>query len=236
MPLVLQSLSYFSVVDGATLVPSSVKITTNPSHGSATVDPSTGNITYTASAGFAGTDVIGFTVTDSDGMTSLPAFVNEIVTVPIANPDSSTTEAGNPVTIPVLANDASVAAALDPSSVIVTSGPSHGSTTVDHATGNITYTSAANFSGIDTFSYTVADANGVVSSPATVSVLVKRPQANDDFATTPAATPVVIPVLSVDSGPSNLVPSTVTVTSGPASGIAAVDPTTGNITYTPNPG
>ena len=60
-PLVLQSLGYFSVVDGATLLPNSVTITTPPSHGTATVDPSTGNITYIAQVGFSGTDNVGFT-------------------------------------------------------------------------------------------------------------------------------------------------------------------------------
>jgi hypothetical protein len=235
-PLVLQSLSYFSVVDGATLIPSSVTITTPPSHGTATVDPTTGNITYIAAAGFAGTDMIGFTAADSDGLTSLPAYVNEIVTLPVANPDSAGTEAGQPVTIPVLSVDASVAAPLNPATVAVTSAPAHGATSINPSTGSITYTSVQGFSGTDTFTYTVEDANGVVSNPATVSVVVSRPQANDDFATTPEGTAVVIPVLSQDTGPSSLVPSSVTIIGAPADGSASVNSSTGSVTYTPNAG
>jgi hypothetical protein len=106
--------------------------------------------------------------------------VSEIVSLPTANPDSVGTEAGQPVVIPVLAKDASVAAPLDPTSVVITNAPSHGTTTVDATTGNVTYTSVQGFAGTDAFSYTVKDTNGVVSNPATVTVVVSRPQANDD--------------------------------------------------------
>jgi hypothetical protein len=235
-PLVLQSLGYFSVVDGATLVPSSVTITTKPTHGNAVMDPSTGNITYTAFAGFAGTDTVGFTVTDSNGLTSQPAYVNEVVTLPVANPVTAGTEAGQPVTIDVLATDASVAAPLDPTSVQVPTNPSHGSVSINGTTGSIQYTSAASFSGTDTFTYTVKDSNGIASNPATVTVVVTRPQANDDFATTQEGIAVVIPVLSQDTGPSALVPSSVHVLSAPGDGTYAIDPATGNIKYTPNSG
>jgi hypothetical protein len=213
-----------------------VQITTPPAHGTATIDPSTGNITYTAAAGFSGTDRIGFTVTDSNGVTSLPAYVNEIVSLPVANPTTVGTEAGQPVTIPVLAADASTAAPLDPTSVTVPTGPTHGTVTVDPSTGKITYTSAAGFSGTDTFTYTVADTNGAVSNPATVSVVVSRPQANDSDATTREGSAVSIPVLSLAAGPSKLVPGSVAVTGGPADGTTAVNSTTGTVTYTPMAG
>jgi len=235
-PLVLDSLSYFSIVDGATLLPGSVKITTNPTHGMATVDLSTGNITYVANTGFAGTDQVGFTVTDSNGLTSGQALVNEVVSLPTATGDTASTEAGVALTIPVLANDASLAAPLAPATVVVASGPSHGGISIDTTTGNIKYTSLPTFSGTDTFTYTVADSNGVVSNPATVSVVVNRPQANDVGATTVGTTPVVINVLSKDSAPKPLVAASVTVANAPADGTAQVDPATGNITYTPNAG
>jgi hypothetical protein len=238
-PLVLQTLSYFSEVDGATLLPGSVKISTPPTHGSAAIDPATGNITYTANSGFAGTDLIGFTVSDTNGLTAKPAFVNEVVTLPTANPDNIDTDAGNPVTIAVLANDSSQGAPLNPATVAVVGGPHHGSVAIDPKTGNITYTSVASYSGTDTFSYTVKDQNGVVSNAALVSVVVNRPQANDDFASTITGKAVVIAVLANDAdpdGPNKLNLSSVAVVTGPAHGSVAVDSSTGNVTYTPNAG
>jgi hypothetical protein len=237
-PLVLDGPSYFGHPDGD-LVVNSLHLTTNPAHGQAVVDPSTGSITYTAATGFHGTDTVGFVVTDVNGLTSDPAFVNVIVTGPTATDDNIDTDAGHPVSIPVLANDASPVAPLDPASVHLVNGPSHGQAIVDPSTGNFTYTSVAGFSGTDIFTYTVADTNGAVSNVAQVSVVVNRPQANDDFASTSGTTPVVISVLDNDTdpdGPGLLVASSVAVLSSPAHGGVSVDPTTGNVTYTANAG
>ena len=120
--------------------------------------------------------------------------------------------------------------------ITVTGGPSHGTTSINASTGAITYTSANNFSGTDTFTYTVADANGVVSNGALVSVVVSRPQANDDVATTQKGNAVVIPVLNKDAGPSSLAPNSVKVVGAPADGGTSINTTTGAITYTPNAG
>jgi hypothetical protein len=233
-PLVLDGPSYFGHPDGA-LVNSSLHLTTSPAHGSATVDPSSGSITYTASSGFQGTDSIGFVISDVNGLTSDPAYVNVIVTGPTANDDDIDTDAGNPVVIHVLDNDASPVAALDPATVHVLTAPAHGTTSVDPATGAITYTSVAGYSGTDTFTYTVSDANGAVSNTAHVSVVVNRPQANDDFASTMGTTPVTIEVLANDTDPDgnqHIVPSSVAVGTGPAHGGVSVDSATGSITYT----
>jgi hypothetical protein len=237
-PLVLDGPSYFGAPNGA-LVVSSLHVTQNPAHGSVTVDPTSGKITYTAALGFAGTDTFGFTVTDVHGLTSSPAFISVIVTHPTAVDDNIDTDAGNPVTIPVLANDSSAAAPLNPASVKVVNGPAHGTVTLDPATGNLTYTSVPSFSGTDTFTYTVQDANGATSNPAQVSVVVNRPQANDDFAGTTGATSVTIPVLANDTdpdGPDKLDVSSVAIVTGPAHGSLAVDHATGNVTYTARAG
>ncbi len=52
------------------------------------------------------------------------------------------------------------------------------------------------------------------------------------------ATPITLNTLGNDGSPNNgtngnLNPSSVTVTTSPSNGITSVDPTTGNITYTP---
>jgi extracellular elastinolytic metalloproteinase len=91
---------------------------------------------------------------------------------PVAADDSASTNEDTPVVIPVLANDADPDGTPDPTTVTITAGPAHGTVSVDGATGNITYTPAANYSGTDSFSYTVKDNGGVVSNVATVSLQV----------------------------------------------------------------
>src|SRR5439155_19895692 len=76
-------------------------------------------------------------------------------------------------------------------------------------------------------------------NPATVTVIVNRPTANDDFTETDAGTAVVIDVLENDTDPDgndNLDATSVAVISGPANGSASVNGTTGEITYTPGAG
>src|SRR5262249_46563971 len=114
---------------------------------------------------------------------------------PTANPDSATTIGTTPVAINVLANDTDPTGFLVPGSVTVTSGPSHGSVTVNPTTGQVTYTAFAGFLGTDRFSYTVTDNFGMTSDPATVTVGVGQ-----------APPPVVRPGPSGPRSPSLLVP------------------------------
>ncbi len=120
------------------------------------------------------------------------------------------------------------------------SAPSDGSTSVDPVTGAITYTPDPDFHGTDSFSYQVCDdGSPVLCDTATVDILVlpvnDPPVANDDTATTDEDTPVTIDVVANDTDvDGNLDPTSVTVTSGPANGSVAVDPVTGEVTYTPD--
>ncbi len=62
-----------------------------------------------------------------------------------------------------------------------------------------------------------------------------RPVARDDATTTPLNTPIAIDILSNDTDTDGSInATTVVITSGPAHGAVAVDPTTGMVTYTPN--
>ncbi len=75
--------------------------------------------------------------------------------------------------IDVLANDVAVDAPLDPSSVVVWKSPANGTVTnIDAATGQITYEPNTDFTGTDTFWYTVLDTNGLQSNSASVTVTV----------------------------------------------------------------
>ena len=89
------------------------------------------------------------TVLDAGGVTNSP----------VANVDIAVTRINTPVTLRSLANDAAgnPSNMLVPSSVTVTVAPLHGTATVNAATGDITYTPAAGYTGTDTLTYQVCD-------------------------------------------------------------------------------
>jgi len=124
----------------------------------------------------------------------------------------------------------------------VVSAPAHGSTRVE-SDGRITYTPADGFSGVDTFEYRVCDTSTptAVCDTATVTVTVDNvfsdETAVEDGVATPQNTPKDIPLDDVVN-PSGkpLDPTTVTVPEAPAHGDVTVDPATGELTYTPDPG
>lgn len=86
--------------------------------------------------------------------------------------DTASTAKNTANTINVLANDTQGSGAI--TTVAVTTAPSHGSTVVN-ADKTITYTPANNYTGLDSFTYTVTDTTGATST-ATVTVTVLAPQ------------------------------------------------------------
>src|SRR5262249_31334165 len=90
---------------------------------------------------------------------------------PLAADDSATAAYNGPVTINVLANDSDPDG--DALTVTEVSLPAHGSAVIN-ADGTLTYTSNPDFSGTDTFSYTVSDGQGGTAS-AIVTVTVVDP-------------------------------------------------------------
>lgn len=91
---------------------------------------------------------------------------------PVANDDSAVTDENSAVAVNVAANDTDPNNNLDPPTVQVSSGPAHGTAVVNPASGIVTYTPNANFRGVDSFTYTIRDAGGNESNPATVSITV----------------------------------------------------------------
>ena len=70
----------------------------------------------------------------------------------------------------MLDNDSDPFGSLEPASVTVVGAPGHGITSVDPATGAITYTPSAGYVGPDSFTYRVNDDLGADSNLATVSI------------------------------------------------------------------
>jgi hypothetical protein len=90
---------------------------------------------------------------------------------PIAENDSASTAKNAVVSISVLTNDSDV----DGDQLVVTSvsQPPNGTVTITAGGKLVNYKSKPNFSGIDTFTYTVSDGHGGIAS-ALVAVTVTK--------------------------------------------------------------
>lgn len=194
------------------------------SHGVTSVDPATGKVTYTPVAGYVGTDTYTYTLTTADGVVSDPITVT-ITIKPVGVNDATTTPINTPVTTTVTANDGPSATGA----IVTPTNGAHGTTTAD-ASGKVTYTPVANFTGTDTYTYTLTNF-GQTSDPITVTVTVK-PVGTNDADVTQINTPVTTTVKSNDGA--SATGTTVTPTNG-AHGTTTVD-ATGKVTYTPATG
>ncbi len=169
--------------------PLAYSMVTDPSHGSLIgIAP---NLTYTPNPNFNGSD--SFTFKTNDGAAdSAPATVSIMVSPindpPVANDDTATTLEDTPVvTIDVLANDTDVDNIgrylyLDTFSVTEVTQGTNGSVTIN-PDNTLTYSPNANFSGSDTFTYTISDNKGLTDT-GNVNVTVKM--VNDAPAVTSA--------------------------------------------------
>jgi VCBS repeat-containing protein len=147
-------------------------LATGPSHGLLTLNVN-GSFVYRPNANFNGTD--SFTYVPTDG-SALGAPVVVTVTVrpvndaPVARADAFTLaeDASLSVLPPgVLGNDADVDG--DALTLALASGPTHGVLTW-HGDGSFLYVPNADFTGTDSFTYTVSD--GLLGATATVSLNV----------------------------------------------------------------
>jgi hypothetical protein len=162
---------------GDTLDATSVAITTAPAHGTATIDTTTGAITYQPVNNYSGADTFQYMVRDNFGAPSNTASVSvSVQPAPVATNDTATLQANTSVMIAVLANDTSSGGTLDPTSIKIVVAPTHGTAVVSG--GQVTYTPASGYSGLDTFQYSVQDNLGTTSNVATVSVNVTPPSSS----------------------------------------------------------
>jgi uncharacterized repeat protein (TIGR01451 family) len=222
--------------------------TTIPSQGSAAFDPLTGRIVYSPTLNYFGIDTFTYTVCDLGfpvycDVATVTVDVQGFNVPPVALDDNAATPEDTAVTLNTLDNDSDSDSALDPASVLVTSIPSHGTTTVDSATGKITYTPFPNFNGADSYTYQVCDTGAPLPAQCalaieyiTINPVNDPPLATNDSASTLEGTPVTLDPLSNDSDiDGGLNPASVVVTGAPLQGTTSIDPLTGKITYTPDP-
>jgi VCBS repeat-containing protein len=152
-------------------------LVTNPPHGTLVFN-SNGSFSYTPAANYFGPDSFSYKVSDGNlesNIATVSITVNSVNDAPSAVNDSATVAKNSGAnTINVLSNDTDTENdALTVSSVIQ---GAHGSVAVTNGGSNISYTPNANYTGSDSFTYTISDGNGGTST-ATVSVSVLAPTA-----------------------------------------------------------
>lgn len=179
--------------------------------------------------------------------------------IALAQMDNVTTNEDTAVAIKVLTNDenqygmsaSTAASTLNPNLAVQIAlqgnGPSHGTAHVDNNNQKIIYTPSPDYFGLDSFNYTIPQANSQGQSPkgssAKVSVNVDpvndAPQANNDNATSDeGAKPVLINVLANDNDPDNdsleVIETSIASSSSTAmNGSTIINNGDGTITYKP---
>jgi hypothetical protein len=241
--VVIDILSNDTDPDG-TLVPSTVTITSGPTHGAIdSINGLTGAVSYTPTANYFGTDTFVYQICDNNALCDTATVTITVKTPPIAVDDTVATPFETPITVNVLANDSDSDGTLVPGSVAIMSSPTHGTiTNIDNTTGQINYAPNTGFTGTEFFTYQVCD-NDNQCDTATVAVsvdarLLHPPIALDDSGATPRNSSVVIDVLANDyDSDGTLAPNTALVTTPPAHGtITLINPTSGAMTYQPSTG
>lgn len=194
-----------------------------------------GGCTYLPDAGYSGPDSFQYSISDGNGGTDT-ATVSVTVTpennAPVADDDLLATAEDDPGSVNVLVGDTDV----DGDALSVSTpapAAAHGTVSCVSA-GTCTYTPNANWSGVDSFEYTVTDARGKSDSGSvgvTVSPANDDPDAVADSLSTPEETAGQVDVLANDTDPEGDAPSVTGSTNG-AHGSVSCDPA-GTCTYTP---
>ena len=208
-----------------------------------------GNYTFTPVNGFTGNVDFPYTTCDNGTPQACATATLHILVEPapyITNPDFNSTFVNVAVTGNTATND------------VVPTGTTYGTTPtpVSSPTGSVatltmnsngTYSFIANTIGLYTYNVPVCVPGQTAPCPVSrlvitvlnATITTNAPVANVDIATTNFNTAVTLQTLANDAaGNANnsLVPSSVVVTVAPLHGTTLIDPTTGNITYTPTAG
>lgn len=130
-----------------------------------------GSIGFTPAAGFSGSEVFSYSVSDGKGGSASATVTVSVVAAepsnkaPVAVDDSATVQTGQSVTIAVLANDRD--ADGDSLRVSRVAQGSKGAVSLN-GDGSLTYTPAKNFKGSDSFSYTITDGQAEASASVVI--------------------------------------------------------------------
>ncbi len=222
--------------DGDAIVAQLVDV---PAHGTVTLNAD-GSFAYVPTPGYFGAD--SFTYQASDGtltsaVTTVSLTIDRSNVAPSASGETySTTEdvALNVAAPGLLSNDSD--ADGDAITATLVTPPAHGTVTLN-ADGSFLYTPALNYSGVDSFTYSVTDGRAT-SNVATVGLTIvatnRAPVAVDDAFATNEDSPLVVPAPGVLAGDTDADGDALTasVVTGPAHGALLLN-ANGSFTYTP---
>ncbi|MXV16165.1 Ig-like domain-containing protein [Hufsiella ginkgonis] len=194
-----------------------------PAHGTVDVNAA-GVASYTPATDFHGKDSFTYLLKTADLVESLPITV-DVSVKPVAVADVKTTAGGVPAVIAVKDNDPGKTG----STPVKETNPAHGTVDYNPATQVFTYTPDPTYTGSDSFTYSLIDADLVKSDPVSVIIGVK-PSGTNDAAETPMN--VAVAVLVKDNDASKAVTSVILGTL-PGHGIAKLN-SDGTVTYTPD--
>ena len=244
------------IIDPATGLPVTSLVV--PGEGTWTVDPVTGAITFIPEPGFTGDPTpITYEAADTNGTVAEPVEVVVTYAPELADDESLGNPEGSTVVVDVLGNDPSID--IDPTTVMIIDPatglpvtslvvPGEGTWTVDPVTGAITFIPEPGFPGDPTpITYEAADFDGHLAEPVEVVVtyLPLGEIPDDENLNNVAGTAVVVDILAndgdVDPTSVQLIdPATGLPIAGdlvvPGEGTWTVDPVTGALTFTPEPG
>jgi len=197
---------------------------TSPLHGTL-VDNGNGTLTYTPFANYNGADSFTYTVRDPSGEIATATVDLDVLPTndpPVGGGDNGVHDEDTNWTTTIsklLANDSDIDG--DALTLIDLNQPQHG-TVVINPDSTVTYTPDMDYSGPDSFSYTIADPSGAtdtVTVQLTVLPVNDPPVASGDFAQTTFDHPVDIDVLQND----------IDVDGEPLQVISATDPWNGSV-------
>src|SRR5205823_10967141 len=150
---------------------------TQPAHGTLTMNVN-GTFAYVPASGFAGTDSFTYRADDGQPVNHLSNVATVTITVTNACPNTPDVVNDNYTTLEdttlnvnaaagVLANDAD--ANGDLLVAILDTGPAHGTLNLD-SNGSFAYGPAANFNGLDSFTYRASDGQFLSCRLATATI------------------------------------------------------------------